>query len=123
MAGRSSKQRHWAIVLCYGTFGFGYIIQATFLPAMARQQVSDPRVFGLTWPLFGLAAAVSVAGAARWLAAWPRRRVWALAQGVHCVTAYRWFRVGGLAVPVRRVGRLILVGPLLELPASGRVVA
>lgn len=77
---RATRQQ-WALVWCYGTFGFGYIVPATFLPAMARQQVSDPLVFGLTWPLFGLAAALSVAGAAHWLAAWPRRRVWALAQG------------------------------------------
>lgn len=68
------------LVLCYGGFGFGYIVPATFLPAMARQQVSDPLVFGLTWPLFGLAAALSVVVAARWMATWPRRRVWALAQ-------------------------------------------
>ena len=68
-------------MLCYGTFGFGYIVPATFLPAMAQQLVPDPLVFGLTWPLFGLAAALSVAAAARWLANWPRRRVWALAQG------------------------------------------
>ena len=65
----------------YGTFGFGYIVPATFLPAMAWQPVSDPLVFGLTWPLFGLAAALSVVIAARWLSEWPRRRVWALAQG------------------------------------------
>jgi MFS family permease len=70
-----------SLVLCYGTFGFGYIVPATFLPAMARQQVSDPLVFGLTWPLFGLAAALSVVAAARCLSAWPRRRVWAVAQG------------------------------------------
>jgi MFS family permease len=77
----SRRQGHLGLVLCYGTFGFGYIVPATFLPAMARQLVSDPLVFGLTWPLFGLAAVVSVAIAARWLAAWPRRRIWALAQG------------------------------------------
>ncbi|MXP65737.1 YbfB/YjiJ family MFS transporter [Roseomonas sp. M0104] len=77
------RQRgHLELMLCYGTFGFGYIVPATFLPAMARQLVSDPLVFGLTWPLFGLAAALSVALAARWLSAWPRRRVWALAQGI-----------------------------------------
>lgn len=68
------------LVACYGAMGFGYIAPATFLPAMAREQVADPLVFGLTWPLFGLAAAGSVAIAARWLSAWPRRRVWALAQ-------------------------------------------
>lgn len=71
-----------SLVLCYGVFGFGYIVPATFLPAMARQQVSDPLVFGLTWPLFGLAAALSVAASAQWLSGWPRRRVWAMAQGV-----------------------------------------
>ncbi|MDP9097155.1 MAG: MFS transporter, partial [Pseudomonadota bacterium] len=71
-----------ALVLCYGICGFGYIVPATFLPAMARQQVSDPLVFGLAWPLFGLAATFSVAVTARWLANWPRRRVWALAQGI-----------------------------------------
>ncbi len=77
----SRRHGHLGLVLCYGTFGFGYIVPATFLPAMARQLVSDPLVFGLTWPLFGLAATLSVAIAARWLSAWPRRRVWALAQG------------------------------------------
>jgi predicted MFS family arabinose efflux permease len=76
---RSAAQQ-WALVSCYGSFGFGYIVPATFLPAMAREQVADPLVFGITWPLFGLAAALSVAAAGRWLAAWPRRRLWALAQ-------------------------------------------
>lgn len=74
--------RRFGLVISYGTFGFGYIVPATFLPAMARELVDDPLVFGLTWPLFGLAAALSVAAAARWAADWPRRRVWALAQGV-----------------------------------------
>jgi MFS family permease len=74
-------QGHLPFVLCYGTFGFGYIVPATFLPAMARQQIGNPLVFGLTWPLFGLAASLSVVAAARYLSAWPRRRVWALAQG------------------------------------------
>jgi predicted site-specific integrase-resolvase len=35
---------------------------------------------------------------------------WAKEQGVHPVTAYRWFREGALPVPARKVGRLILVG-------------
>jgi predicted site-specific integrase-resolvase len=34
---------------------------------------------------------------------------WAELNGVHHVTAYRWFREGKLPVPARRVGRLILV--------------
>ncbi len=81
LAASGAPRGHLPLVLCYGTFGFGYIVPATFLPAMARSQVSDPLVFGITWPLFGLAAALSVAAAARWLPGWPRRRIWALAQG------------------------------------------
>ena len=49
----------WLLVGCYGVFGFGYIVPATFIPAAARTLVSDPLVFGWAWPVFGLAAAVS----------------------------------------------------------------
>ena len=49
----------WILIACYGAFGFGYIIPATFIPAAARSLVNDPAVFGWTWPLFGLAAALS----------------------------------------------------------------
>jgi hypothetical protein len=73
------------LVLCYSAFGFGYIVPATFLPTMARQLVSDPLVFGLTWPIFGMAAALSVAIVSRWLSPWPRRKVWAVAQAVMAV--------------------------------------
>ena len=63
---RGGMGGHLGLVLCYGILGFGYIVPATFLPTMAQQQVSDPLVFGLTWPVFGLAAALSVAAAAPW---------------------------------------------------------
>jgi predicted site-specific integrase-resolvase len=44
---------------------------------------------------------------------------WAEREGVHHVTAYRWFREGKLPVPARRVGRLILVEPdVAERPAG-----
>jgi MFS family permease len=51
--------RNWLLVLCYGAFGFGYIIPATYLPAMAREVIPDPALFGWTWPVFGAAAAAS----------------------------------------------------------------
>jgi len=44
------------LVLCYGAFGFAYIIPATFLPVMAKQVIRDPAVFGWSWPVFGVAA-------------------------------------------------------------------
>jgi predicted MFS family arabinose efflux permease len=53
----------WLLVACYGAFGFGYIIPATFIPAAARSLVDNPLVFGWAWPLFGLAAAVSTIAA------------------------------------------------------------
>lgn len=84
-AGLLVDKGNWGLVVCYGVFGFGYIIPATYLPTMARQLVSDPLVFGLTWPVFGTAAALSVAGASHWLSAWPRRKVWAAAQAAMAV--------------------------------------
>ena len=62
------RDRAWLpLIACYGAFGFGYIIPATFLSAMAREAFADPAVYGWSWPLFGTAAALStfVAAAAR----------------------------------------------------------
>jgi MFS family permease len=70
----------WSLVLCYGAFGFGYIIPATFLPAFARVLFDDPRAFGAVWPVFGVAAAASTVLASRWLPTWPAHRVWAASQ-------------------------------------------
>lgn len=53
------NSRHWLLILCYGAFGFGYIVPATFLPAMAKEVIADPALFGWTWPVFGAAAAAS----------------------------------------------------------------
>ena len=72
----------WRLILCYAAFGFGYIIPATFLPAAARALVDDPRVFGWTWPVFGLAAAVSTVTVASLLRSLTPRRAWALGQMV-----------------------------------------
>ena len=72
----------WPLVICYGCAGLGYILPATFLPAMARSLIDDPQRFGLAWPLFGLAAWISaMVSAAR---GGSRRgsplRTWALCQ-------------------------------------------
>ena len=70
----------WPLVICYGCFGFGYILPATFLPAMARALIDDPLRFGLAWPLFGLAALASTLVAVRSLQQWPPLRTWAVCQ-------------------------------------------
>ena len=65
------------VALCYAALGFGYIIPATFLPSMAHRYVTNPAVFGLAWPVFGTAAALSTWIVARWLHAMDNRRLWA----------------------------------------------
>jgi hypothetical protein len=65
----------WLLIVCYGAYGLGYIVPATFLPAMARQIVAEPLAFGSAWPVLGVAAAASTLIASRLGAANPRR-VW-----------------------------------------------
>jgi MFS family permease len=68
----------WLLTGCYGIFGFGYIIPATYLPSLARHLFADPTVFGWTWPVFGVAAAVSTVIASLMLREVAPRRVWAI---------------------------------------------
>ncbi|UUX50604.1 MFS transporter [Nisaea acidiphila] len=72
----------WRVVIAYGTMGLGYIIPATYLPLMARQIVPDPMVFGWSWPVFGLAAALSTIAARNLFARHGNRKVWAAGQAV-----------------------------------------
>ncbi len=74
--------RHSPVLICYAISGFGYIIPATYLPLLAQQQSASPQLFGLTWPVFGLAALGSVTLVALKLSHWPHSRTWALAQGL-----------------------------------------
>ena len=78
------------LVACYGAMGFGYILPATYLPALARDLVADPRIFGLAWPLFGTTAAISTLVAARVLRRFTRLQVW---RGSH------WLMGAGVLLP------------------------
>jgi predicted MFS family arabinose efflux permease len=72
---------------------------------MARRYISDPAVFGLAWPVFGAAAALSTWIAARWLRAVDNRRLWA---GAYVLMAI------GVGLPVAWPGlAAILVAALL----------
>lgn len=77
---RGDDSGHLRLILCYGFFGFGYILPATFLPAQARELVDDPALFGLAWPLFGLAAALSTVACGALLKRFTRRHLWLGAQ-------------------------------------------
>jgi MFS family permease len=81
---------HLRVIVCYGILGLGYIIPGTFLPAMAKQVLPDPAVFGWAWPIFGATAFASTL-LAGWLAAHlPNRLIWALSHAVMAV---------GVAIP------------------------
>jgi MFS family permease len=64
------------LVLCYGIFGFGYIIPATFLPVMAKQALQSSTLFAWSWPVFGAAAAISTLVAAPLVRLAGHRKVW-----------------------------------------------
>ncbi len=106
------------LVLCYGVFGFGYILPATFLPALARQMIDDPRVFGLVWPLFGAAAALStlVAGA-RWIQS-HRLRAWATCHGLMALGALLpslWLTPASLVASALLIGGTFMVVTMLGM--------
>ncbi len=79
------------LVVCYGVFGFGYIIPATFLPVMAKKVLADPALFGWSWPIFGLAAALSTLAVAVLIRRVGNRHLWI---ACHFVMAI------GVALPV-----------------------
>ena len=95
-AGRWNAQ-WWPLVLCYGAFGFGYIIPATFLPAMARGEIADPALFGWAWPAFGAAAAASTLAVAVLSRHFTYRRLWAMSQLVMALGVAAPVAVRGLA--------------------------
>lgn len=64
------------VVACYWAFGFGYIIPATFLPAMARDAIQDPTLFGWAWPAFGAAASASTLAVSGLLGRMDNRQAW-----------------------------------------------
>src|SRR4051812_13836386 len=83
--------RVYVPTICYGLFGYGYIIPATFLPALARGYINDPAVFGWVWPVFGIAAAISTLVAAQFGQRLAPSRLW---------TGAQWVLVAGVLAPV-----------------------
>jgi predicted MFS family arabinose efflux permease len=61
------------------------VIPATYLPVMAREIVSDPLVFGWSWPAFGTAAFVSTLIIARLWRRFTDRQVWIVCQIVMAI--------------------------------------
>jgi len=84
-AGRAQPAQQRVLVTVYGIFGLGYILPATFLPAMARTVLDDPAVFSWAWPVFGAAAALSTVLVATLFARVDRVRLWVACQWLMAV--------------------------------------
>lgn len=100
------------LVACYGIMGFGYILPATFLPALARTVVDDPRLFGLAWPVFGATAAASTVLAGRLMQRTSRLHVWAASQllmGAGVLLPGLWVNGATIALSALLVGGTFMV--------------
>ncbi len=106
------------LVVCYGVLGFGYILPATFLPALAREVVDNPRLFGLAWPVFGVAAALSTIATARHFGHVNRLRVWAVAHLVMAagvILPSLWLAPVTIAIAALLVGSTFMVVTMIGM--------
>jgi len=112
------------LIFCYGAFGFGYIIPATFVPLMAKQIVDDSAVFGWAWPVFGVAAAASTLLLARPARILGDRGLWILAVLAMAigVAAPLWLAgLAGVIVAAALVGGTFMVITMVGMQEARRV--
>lgn len=118
------NRRAALLVLCYGAFGFGYIIPATFIPALAREALGRAESYAWAWPLFGAAAAASTVAAAPLVRRLGERRVWigghlVMALGVAAPLALRG--MAGIAVCALCVGATFMVVTMTGLQEARKL--
>src|SRR5271166_2172940 len=112
------------LILCYGAFGFSYIIPATFLPAMAQRIVSDPGVFGWMWPAFGAAAIVSTLVAAGTSKRIGNRQLWIachLVMAVGVALPALWHHLCSIVVAALLVGSTFMVTSMVSVQEARQV--
>ena len=105
------------LVLCYGAFGFGYVIPATFLPAMAKEIIPDPQLFGWAWPVFGAAAVVSTVFAAQLKEFLSHRAIWIAGHLVMAFGVVIPLIVAGL--PGIMIASLLVGGTFMVITMAG----
>ncbi len=112
-------RRLLCLIIAYGLFGFGYIITATFLVALVRENPDIRRLEPVVWVIFGFAAAPSV-GLWNWLAgrlSIPRAfALAALVEAVGVVASAVWPTYVGVFVASVCVG-----GTFMGLTALGLI--
>ncbi len=109
---------NWGLIWCYGMYGFGYILPATFLPAQARLLVPNPWLFSLAWPLFGLAGALSTLIASRLAQRFTRPQIWSGAQLIMAVGVLLpalWHALPAILIAAGCVGSTFMVITMVGL--------
>lgn len=112
------------MVLCYGVTGFGYIIPATFLPVMAKNALQGSPLFGWSWPIFGLAAALSTLAVAALVRRVGNRRLWIACHfimAIGIVLPVVWTGLLPIFVAALCVGGTFMVVTLTALQEAKRV--
>lgn len=115
---RAAAADSWGLVACYTLFGFGYILPATFLPALARELVDDPQVFGWAWPVFGTAAALSTVVVSWRLARFDRLHVWAvshLVMAAGVMLPVLWVSLASVVIAALLVGGTFMVITMIAM--------
>lgn len=120
-------KRAWVwMVFCFGASGFGYIIPATFLPVMAKQAVQDPLIFGLSWPIFGLAVLGSTLLAARLATVVGSIRLWMASQLVMALGVLLpgfWPGIAGIVIAALCIGGTFMVITLLAMQEARKAAS
>lgn len=114
----------WRMVFCYGAFGLGYIIPATFLPVMAKQVLADAGWFAWAWPIFGAAATISTVLAARFARRFGDRNVWItgnVAMAIGILVPIALPNLAGIAIATLCVGGTFMVNTMAGIHEARRV--
>jgi predicted MFS family arabinose efflux permease len=98
---------------CYGIFGFGYIIAASFLPAMLKNALNSSSAVAWSWPVFGVVAAGATLAVAALKRRIGNRGVWATS---HLIMAV------GVLLPVVWPSILMIIASALCVAGTAMVV-
>jgi predicted MFS family arabinose efflux permease len=115
---------NWRLVFCYGAFGLGYIIPATFLPVMARQAIVDAGWFAWAWPIFGAAATISTVLAAPLARRFGDRNVWVasnVAMAIGILAPIALSNLAGITIAALCVGGTFMVTTMAGIQEARRV--
>ncbi len=119
-----SARTHFRLVFCYGAYGLGYIIPATFLPVMAKQVITDPAWFGWAWPFFGAAAMLSTIVSAPLARRFSNRVVWMagnLIMAIGVLIPIALPGLTGIAIAALCVGGTVMVNTMTGIQEARRV--